>query len=61
MITLSNRLSDFVNYEVGGVPRSYKDMLKEEELISFHPNGRELDSVLRKRAENMVIKEDDIV
>ena len=60
MIAFSNRLSDFVNYEVGGVPRSYKDMLTEE-LISFHPNGRELDSILRKRAENMVIKEDDIV
>ena len=53
MMMLNNRLSE----ELGRVPRSYKDILKEE-LIEFHSDGRELDSVLRKRAENMVIKED---
>ena len=63
MMTLSNRLSDFVTSdsdELGRVPRSYKDILKEE-LIEFHSDGRELDSVLRKRAENMAIKDGDIV
>ena len=46
--------------KLGSVPRSYKDILTEE-IIEVHSDGRELDSVLRMRAEKMVVKEDDIV